>query len=278
MAISYTREYEQLILFDLQSDKDSLVTVNNLLDELNHDIFRIYEFCLSKKDRIDNLADLLDKMSFIEKQEINLSNYAYTYALQDLIATFITQKVTLQDIKDKPETIFTFYAKISDCRFIDKQLFRVLKSEGHELVSKVLREIQHLANKPILRYLLEQFDIYNDLLDLHENLFSEKIKFEDKLVNGQQKVLLQQIRQSRKNYSRDTILLLKGLLETEGNYYHALKQQLDDQYNKIIQDKLLQLNKIVNMQSKVFIDERKVLNELKEYRKKYLRLQRYVFC
>ena len=133
-------------------------------------------------------------------------------------------------------------------------------------------------NKPILRYLFEIYDIYNELLDLQQNFQQEKQKFEHKLLNGEQKVLLQEIRQSRKDYSRDNVLLLKGLLQTDGNYYHTLKQQLDTQYNSMIQDKLLKLNQIVNVQGKVFLDERKIMSDLKEYRKRYLRLQSFVFC
>ena len=108
------------------------------------------------------------------------------------------------------------------------------------------------------------------------HLDREKQNFEFKLGNGQHKHLLQEIRQSKQDYSRDTTLLLEGLLKTDRRYYHALKRQLDDQYNKIIQTKLLQLNKLVNYQEKSFIDERKIMEALKVTRKKYLRLQRYI--
>ena len=276
MAISYTREYEQLIIFDFKSDKSNFETVSKLLHEVNRDLVRVQEFILSKLERIENLADILDKLHFVEKEKIVLTNYHDNRELHDLLGYIEKQEVTYEDIINKNDKILVFYEKISPCRFIDKQLLRNIKKEGFDLVTKLLRELQHLATKPILKYLLELYDVYNDLLEIQDDLESKRQKFEQKLVHGQHKQLLQEIRQSKKNYSKDTILLLEGLLKTEGNYYHALKAQLDDQYNKIIQTKILQLNELVNYQDRVIIDERTIMGELKEYRKKYLRLQRYI--
>lgn len=278
MAISYTHEYEQLIIFDLQSDKENLDIVNRILHELAHDISRVKEFILSKKDRIDNLPDLLDKLMVVQNYKILLSDYSITHEVHSLMRHLEEYESSYDAIMSQNEKVLAFYERISSLRFLDSQLLRIIKKEGYDLFCKHLRELQHLANKPILRYLLELYDIYNNLLDLQENLENEKSKFEHKLLNGEQKILLKEIRQSRNNYSRDNVLLLKGLLQTDSNCYYTLKQQLDFQYNQIIQDKLLQLNKIVNFQGKVFMDERKIMGDLKDYRKKYLRLQRYVFC
>ena len=276
MAISYTREYEQLIIFDFKSDKSNYETVSNLLNEANRDLIRVREFILSKLERIENLADILDKLYFVEKEKINLTNYHENRELHELLDHIEEQEVTYEDIINNRDNVLVFYEKISSCRFIEKQLLRNIKKEGFDLIAKLLHELQHLAKKPILKYLLELYDVYNDILEIQDDLEGKKQKFEQKLVHGQHKQLLQEIRQSKKNYSKDTILLLEGLLKTEGNYYHTLKAQLDDQYNKIIQTKILKLNELVNYQERVIIDERKILSELKEYRKKYLRLQRYV--
>ena len=276
MAISYTREYEQLIIFDFKSDKSNLEVVYKLLNEVNNDLIRVKDFLLTKKDRIENIPNLLGKMLFIEIEEIELQEYPNNRELHSLLDHIKDHELSYGDITSDEENILVFYEKISPCRFIDKQLMRIIRKDGYEDFAKLLRELHLLSNKPILRYLLELHDVYKDLQDLCEDLKREKRKFESKLVNGQHKYLLEEIRQSKKDYSRDTILLIEGLLKTEGNYYYTLRRQLDDQYNKIIQSKLLQLNKLVNMQEKVFIDERKIMGLLKEYRKKYLRLQRYI--
>lgn len=276
MAISYTREYEQLIIFDFKSDKSNLEVVYKLINELNTDLARVKEFLLSKKDRIDNIPNLLGKMLFLEIDEVELQEYPDNRALHSLLDHLKEHEVSYGDITTNDENILIFYEKLSPCRFIDKQLLRIIKKDGYEDFAKLLRELHQLTNKAILRYILEMYDVYNELLDFQEDLEREKRKFETKLVNGGHKHLLEEIRQSKKDYSKDTILLIEGLLKTDGNYYHALKRQLDDQYNKIIQGKLLQLNKLVNMQEKSYIDERKIIGILKEYRKKYLRLQRYI--
>ena len=65
MAISYTREYEQLIIFDFKSDKTNLEILSNFLKEVNNDLLRVRNFIVTKLDRIDNLEEILDKLHFV---------------------------------------------------------------------------------------------------------------------------------------------------------------------------------------------------------------------
>lgn len=276
MAISYTQEYEQLIIFDFKSDKSNLLTLSKLLDEVTKDLTRVQEFILSKFERIDNLEPILDKLNFIEKEKINLSNYHNTRELHDLLNQIKEQEVSYNDFFISKEAILVFYEKISPCRFIDKQLLRVIKKDGYDLQAKLLRDLNHVTTRPILKYLLELYDIYNELFELQTNLVSEKQRFEDKISTGQHKQLLKEIRQSKEDYQRDTHLLIEGLLKTNGSYYRTIRRQLDEQYNRIIQSKLVKLNELVNKQEDVLIDEKMIINALKETRRKYLRLQRYI--
>lgn len=276
MSISYTQEYEQLLIFDFKSDKSNLETVSKLLTEVSNDVLRVQEFILSKIERFENLKDIMDKLHFIEKEKIVLTNYPNTRELQNVLHAIEEQKVSYNDIITNRDSVLIFYEKISPCRYIDGQLLRIMKREGFELQAKILRELHHIATKPILKYLLELYDIYNDLLDIQEDLEAKRNKFEHKLDDGQHKYLFEAIQQSKQNHRRDTLLLVQGLLKTDGKFYHSLKRQLDDQYDKIIQTKLFQLNQLVNNYERVYIDEREVMIQLKEFRRKYLRLQRYV--
>lgn len=276
MAISFTREYEQLIIFDFKSDKTNLESVYKLIKEVHQDLIKVHEFILSKFERIENFDSILDKLQFVENEKIRLQDYLKTREIQDLLDQIKSQNVNKNEIFCKRENLLVFYEKISPCRFIDLQLLRLLKNEGYDCIAKILREIQHMATKPILRYLLELYDVYCDLFELKSDLEFKKEKLEQKLTTGLHKNLLHEIRQSKQNYSRDTILLIEGLLKTDGFYFHSLKRQLDDHYNKIIQPKLLELNKLVNFQEKDFIDEKKVKEIVKSCRKQYLRLQRYI--
>lgn len=276
MAISYTHEYEQLIIFDFKSDKSNLDTISKLLTEVKQDVLRVKEFILSKIDRIDNLADILEKLQFVENEKVALTNYFNTRELHDLLQYIKHQEVSYEDIVDKRDKIFVFYEKLSPCRCIEKELLRMIKKEGFDLLAKLLHELQFYATRPVMKYLMELYDTFNDLLELQSNLESEKQRYEYKLGNGKHKYLLEEIRQSKLDYRNDTALLLDGLSKIDRRYYCALKQQLDDQYNRIIQTKLLQLNKLVNHQENIVIDEKKFIDALKVTRKKYLRLQRYI--
>lgn len=276
MSISYTQEYEQLLIFDFKSDKSNLETVSKLLTEVSNDVLRVQDFILSKIERLENLKDILDKLHFIEQEKIVLTHYPNTRELHNLLHAIEEQKVSYNEIITNKKGALTFYEKISPCRYIDGHLLRIMKREGFDLQAKILRELHHTATKPILKYLLELYDIYNDLLDIQEDLALKKLKFEHKLDDGQHKYLFEAIQQSKQNHRRDTLLLVQGLLKSDGKYYHSLKRQLDDQYDKIIQTKLFQLNQLVNNYERVYIDEREIMIQLKEFRRKYLRLQRYV--
>lgn len=276
MAISYTREYEQLIIFDFKSDKTNLETIYKLLKEVDKDLLRVRNFIITKLDRINGLEEILDKLYFVEEQKVTLNNYLCNREFQEFIDYLGDRKVSYDDIINRKENILVFYEKISSCRFLSKELQRQMKKEDFNIVAKIIHEIQIKINKPILKYLLELHDIYTELFELQSNMELEKQKYENKLENGQHQFLLQEIHQSKQDYRRDAVLLMQGLLKTDRRYYHLLRRQLDDQYNKIIQNKLLQLNKLINYQDKMPIDEREFINALKETRRKYLRLQRYI--
>ncbi len=276
MAISFTREYEQLIIFDFKSDKTNLETIYKLLKEVDKDLLRVRNFIITKLDRINGLEEILDKLYFVEEQKVTLNNYLCNREFQEFIDYLGDRKVSYDDIINRKENILVFYEKISSCRFLSKELQRQMKKEDFNIVAKIIHEIQIKINKPILKYLLELHDIYTELFELQSNMELEKQKYENKLENGQHQFLLQEIHQSKQDYRRDAVLLMQGLLKTDRRYYHLLRRQLDDQYNKIIQNKLLQLNKLINYQDKMPIDEREFINALKETRRKYLRLQRYI--
>ena len=276
MAIGYTQEYEKLILLDLRSDSNNYGLIKKLLVQVKGDLSQIKEFLDTKKDRLPNLEKILEFFTIIELEEIELNEYEDTRDFQ-LLQNYIREiEVTIDELVTNKVHILILYEKLSVCRYIKRELIRKLKKEGFETVAAILRELQTLTSKPVLKYLLAIYDSYKELLDIEEDLEREKRKYEHKLQKGEQKILLEELRQSRNNYSKDTILLIQGLLETEGNYYHMLKGQLEEQYNQIIQNKLVQLNKLVNMQEKVLIDEQKVKNILKEQRKKFIKNKKYI--
>ena len=108
MSISYTREYEQLIIFDLQNDKENLEIVDRILEELHHDLTRIRDFIINKKDRIDNLHGLIDNLLTVQNYKILLYDYSLTHELHSLMRHIEENNVSLDDIITEEENILLF--------------------------------------------------------------------------------------------------------------------------------------------------------------------------
>ena len=98
MAISFTREYEQLIIFDFKSDKTNLESVYKLIKEVHQDLIKVHEFILSKFERIDNFDIILDKLQFVENEKIRLQDYLKTREIQDLLDQIKSQNVNKNEI------------------------------------------------------------------------------------------------------------------------------------------------------------------------------------
>ena len=116
------------------------------------------------------------------------------------------------------------------------------------------------------------FDNYLKMKDLVVDLEREKRKNEQKVINKEHARLLKELRELRSNYKKDVILLLEGLLKTEGDYYYSLKGQLDEQNNKEIENKVIVINKLVNMQKIFYLDINKIRLLLESYSKDNARL------
>ena len=78
--------------------------------------------------------------------------------------------------------------------------------------------------------------------------------------------------QQFQEYKKDTILLLEGLLQTDGINYFQIKKQLDEQYRLLMKIKILELNKLVNVQEQSFLDVASINNRIQSYIEKNSKL------
>ncbi len=73
-------------------------------------------------------------------------------------------------------------------------------------------------------------------------------------------------------YQKDTILLLEGLLETNGVNYFQIKSQLDTQYRLFLNEKVIEINKLFNFNDKSLNNESQIKELLYNYKMKNQKL------
>ena len=129
-----------------------------------------------------------------------------------------------------------------------------------------------VTSKKAYKYSVYLFENYLNMKGLAEDLEREKRKNEQKVINKEHARLLKKLSELSSNYQKDLILLLEGLLKTEGDYYYSLKGQLDEQYNKEIENKVIRINKLVNMQEAFYLDTNKIKILIESYKKDNIRL------
>ena len=157
---------------------------------------------------------------------------------------------------------------IESCSYIKPSLPTLIRKSGNKEISKVLREILTSLRKKELKCFIDLGETMKEMESLRDNLDRERRKFHVKLQKNVKKKLLTALHEEKREYTKDTIMLLEGLLEMEEINYYLIKTQLDEQYREFIQEKIIGLSKLVNMNEKMLIDKEKLGQTIQEYKKK----------
>ena len=270
MAISHIHRLDQLIQQDVQSDRQNVQVVRRLLDSLQQELqlhVRLFEQLVQNNTV---LPELIEKLFWLQQQDIELDDYEDQQALDQF------RKYELEDDKIdewETESLLVITGICGSFTYLENELIQKIRKEGYIEVSKVVREIKTgVTRNKGLKRILNLRDTILEMNDLLEDLAREQRKCESKLQRSRREQLLQELKEEQHQYQKDTILLIQGLLQTEGDYFYQLKSQLDEQYNHFIQEKVVAISKLINIQEKVFIDETKIKGLIDRIRQKSMRL------
>ena len=184
-----------------------------------------------------------------------------------------SQEIKITDIENDSGKKLLILEKLLGFKYLEYEIVKKINHEGYQSEYNVIREIIVLVtSKKAYKYSVNLFENYLNMKGLAEDLEREKRKNEQKVINKEHARLLKKLSELSSNYQKDLILLLEGLLKTEGDYYYSLKGQLDEQYNKEIENKVIRINKLVNMQEASYLDTNKIKILIESYKKDNIRL------
>lgn len=256
MGLSNIHRLEKLVLLDLQSDKNKEIIVTNLSKTLQQELqFQTKQFCFSVS-KTANLSIVLEKLVWLQKQDIQLNEYDDQQLYDQFLDYVIDEK---RQISLKTWNENEFYELLDICNnftYLESKLIRKIRKEGYIEVSKILQEIKTILAKREITTLITIGQNLLEMRDLYLDLEREKRKIKVKLIKASQTNLLHHLHIQLDEYRKDTILLLEGLLQTDGINYYNIKSQLDGQYIKYMEQNLCEIDKLVNMSEKKFVDKK----------------------
>ena len=277
MAISYLQEFEKLVLIDWKSEQQNLHTVNKLLHTLHKELVNVEQTIVEIGVHIQAIPEIIKQINEVVRHKVELSSPHESYGLQVFYAFLEERDLSYDDIELGPKNIIYLFEKLSAFSVLEIELLQAIKKEGYIEEYNKIKKLRTLAltKKPFHSF-VRLYQQVEKMQELFEDLEREKRKTEVKLQKKDQKFLVEELRESREFYRKDTIMLIEGLLQTDGDYFQMLRTQLDDQYRQMIQSKLIQINKLVNLQEKTFIDDKRVYEMIEDFKKTNKKLFRFL--
>lgn len=273
MSINYLPELHRLVENNYQTDQLNIQVLEELISYIEMEIQCVENFLCQEESISIFTNNLLEKLDWITTHQLELESYNDNTIMKSLYEMLTSQELKIADIEYDSANKLFILEKLLGFKYLELEIVKKIKHEGYQSEYNAIREIIKLVtSKKVYKCSVNLFENYLKMKDLVEDLEREKRKNEQKVINKEHARLLKELRELRSNYKKDVILLLEGLLKTEGDYYYSLKGQLDEQYNKEIENKVIVINKLVNMQKIFYLDINKIRLLLESYSKDNARL------
>ena len=273
MSINYLPELHRLVENNYQTDQLNIQVLEELISYIEMEIQCVENFLCQEESISIFTNNLLEKLDWITTHQLELESYNDNTIMKSLYEMLTSQELKIADIEYDSANKLFILEKLLGFKYLELEIVKKIKHEGYQSEYNAIREIIKLVtSKKVYKCSVNLFENYLNMKDLVEDLEREKRKNEQKVINKEHARLLKELRELRSNYKKDVILLLEGLLKTEGDYYYSLKGQLDEQYNKEIENKVIVINKLVNMQKIFYLDINKIRLLLESYSKDNARL------
>ena len=193
MSITHIKELQQLVIRDLWSEEQQEKIIYNLLQTVQEEIKQHCSILIEYVKITAEIPILVSKRNWLQEQEVQLNKY--------------------DQLDEMPSNIFNSLGLINIFSYIESKLIRILRREGYSEVAETMGEVvQTIKKERIIRRLIQLDQQRLELEELATDLEREKRKYESKILKAQQTRLLETLYEQRKEYQKDTILLLEGLV------------------------------------------------------------------
>lgn len=265
MSLSNLLGLKKLVQLDLQSDKNEELIINKLLCKLQRELVlqrREFRTIVAGNPKI---PVLLEKFLWLQKQEVNLQNIEDQQSYDEIIGCLIDGEDQLNKITWNFDDIIELLEIFNVCSYIDTDLIHNIRKDGYKDVANILRDVKLLVRKSAIHSLILFGRNLSEMILLKQDLEREKRKITVKIQKAHQTHIIDQLQLQFQEYKKDTILLLKGLLQTEEINYYGIKNQLDEQYRLFMKDKIIEVSKLANLQEKTYIDQEFITKLIQTY-------------
>jgi hypothetical protein len=268
MSVAYISELERILIRESKSSDQTLFILKELLEKLQQEIEQAEQIIFQKGPKLVASKGLDEKILSIKNQDIYLEDEDCQHDYEILMR--YVKRIEIDEIEGIIHIMDTF-------QYLEMPFLRKIKKEGFVKEYDSLQGLRRIAIEDRgIKWLLKAMNLYEQMTELETDLEREKRKHEVLEGREEQRQLMTQLQEQKEDYRKDITLLIEGLLETEGNYYTKLRPQLDDLYRRMIQEKLVKLNKLVNLQEKFVLDEERLQNMISGYSKEVLKIQKHI--
>jgi hypothetical protein len=287
MSVAYINELERILIRESKNTDQTLYILKELLEKLQREIEQAEQIIYQIGPRLIASKGVVEKIQLIQLQDIYLEDedcqqdYKILMRyLNNIIESnnfynnsgsgIHVKRIELDEIEGIMHILDTF-------RFVEMLLLRGIKKEGYVKEYESLQGVRRIAIEDReIKWLLKAMNLYEQMTELETDLEREKRKHEVLEGREEQRILMTQLQEQKDEYRKDITLLIEGLLETEGNYYTKLRPQLDEVYRRMIQEKLVKLNKLVNLQEKFVLDEERLRTMMSGFTKELLKIRKHI--
>lgn len=268
MSVEFIDGLEKLVQLEEKTDKNNAIIVDEMLHKLNNQLDKNIDDIVQLGNQSTILPIIINKIIWLREQELNLLDEKDQQNFEQAMSWLRDYEISIEHRELEQDELFEELGMIQSCSYIEPTMPTLIRKNGNEEISKVLREILSWLGKQELKSFIELSETIKEMDLLQNDLDRESRKFQLKLQKRSKQKLLGELHEEKRNYYQDIMLLINGLLETDGINFYQVKTQLDEQYRSWVQEKIVRISKLVNMNEKMLIDREKLEQTIQEFKKK----------